>query len=440
MSLKATTWPCVRLAPAIVGSLATLVTSGAVYGQTFDSGSSGADGAFDLTGTPTGTIIDFNPKSLRVNKNPSGPFIDPEGDNVFHFTTITIPSGVTVKMSAKWTNGAVYWLASGAVNVLGTVELNGENGHELTQTTATRKPSVPGPGGFPGGLGGNNHSQSRGRAQPGAGPNAGAAAADACVNGCYWGLGAAQGRTNFLVPLVGGSGGGGGNRESFDVWGSGGGAGGGALLIASSTLVNVNSGAQILANGGNGGPGNGGCCRSNHGGAGAGGSVRIVAPVIQGSGTILVAGGTRLNCCTDSSGGAAGRIRLEAFQHAWTFNLVHPYTTGSPLSSFAPTTPPPFIQVTGIAGQAVRADPTGAFDTADVTVNSDDPVELTIQARYVPVGTVPKVTLFSLEGNDQQLDASPLAGTLEQSTSTATVTLPPGFSRGYVRAVWTPAS
>jgi hypothetical protein len=131
---------------------------------------------------------------------------------------------------------------------------------------------------------------------------------------------------------------------------------------------------------------------------------------------------------------------LEAFTHDQGFPITGQWTKGSPLNSFAPTTPPPFIQVTGVAGQAVRPDPTGAFDTADVTINSDDPVEITIQARYVPVGTVPKVTLFSLEGNDQELDASPLAGTLEQSTSTVTVTLPAGFSRGYVRAVWTPGS
>ena len=35
------------------------------------------------------------------------------------------------------------------------------------------------------------------------------------------------------------------------------------------------------------------------------------------------------------------------------------------------------------------------------------------------------------------LDASPLTGWLESSTSTVTVTFPSGFTHGYVRAAWT---
>jgi hypothetical protein len=134
----------------------------------------------------------------------------------------------------------------------------------------------------------------------------------------------------------------------------------------------------------------------------------------------------------------AGRIRLEAFQHNWSFSITGNRTSGSPLNSFAPTTPPASVQVVGIGGQSVAPDPTGSFDTADVTINTGEPVEVTIQGRYIPLGTVPKLYLFSLEGNDQNLDdeATPLAGTLEESTSTVTVAFPPGFTRGYVTAKW----
>jgi hypothetical protein len=436
---------------AVATTVASLATAGVAAAQTFNSGSTGADGAFDLTGTPSGTVVDFNPKVLHVNKDPNAPLIDPEHDNVFHFTTITVPANVTVMMSAKWTNGPVYWLASGAVNIGGTVYLGGENAYDHTRTTVNRIVAVPGPGGFPGGLGGNHGGGVSGTAKTGAGAGGGLGSR---VPGGHSdsGFGGTNTASPFLVPLLGGSGGGGGSSGEFEFWGGGGGAGGGALLIASSTSVNLTG--SIDAQGGHGGRGNGPThCTSYRGGGGAGGSVRMVAPVLQGNGRLyMVQGAAAAWGCSRPWDGTAGRVRLEAFQHNWSY--TQPYgerTSGSPLNSFAPSTPPPFIQVTGVAGQAVRPDPTGAFDVADVTINSDpdDAVEVTIQARYVPlqsggtstvppVATVPKVTIFSLEGADLTVDATPLAGTFEQSTSTVMIKFPPGFTRGYVRAVWSP--
>jgi hypothetical protein len=132
-----------------------------------------------------------------------------------------------------------------------------------------------------------------------------------------------------------------------------------------------------------------------------------------------------------------GRVRLEAFQHAWTFSIPANYTSGSPLAAFAPTTPPPSLQVIDIDNQAVNPDPTGSFDLADVTIDDSSAVDVTIRGRNVPLGTKPKLHLFSLEGTDQTVEASPLTGSLEESTASATLTFPAGFSRGYVRAVWT---
>jgi hypothetical protein len=49
-----------------------------------------------------------------------------------------------------------------------------------------------------------------------------------------------------------------------------------------------------------------------------------------------------------------------------------------------------------------------------------------------------KLYVFSEGGPDQIVNSTPLSGAVEQSTATASVVFPPGFSRGFVRAVWTP--
>ena len=112
--------------------------------QTFTSGSTGADGALNFAGTPPGTVIDFDPTTFT-------PALDADGDSVYHFTTITIPANVTVRLRANKAGAApIHWLATGAVVIDGTLDLNGENGHTRV---APRIPSVPGPGGFAGGIG-----------------------------------------------------------------------------------------------------------------------------------------------------------------------------------------------------------------------------------------------------------------------------------------------
>src|SRR4051794_9071413 len=68
--------------------------------QSFSSGSTGADGA--LTFTTPGTY-NFDPKALNI---------DPEHDNIFNFTTITIGPGVILKFTSKILSGPVYWLAN----------------------------------------------------------------------------------------------------------------------------------------------------------------------------------------------------------------------------------------------------------------------------------------------------------------------------------------
>ena len=61
------------------------LTASSVHAQ-FTSGSNGSDGMLPLT-TPE-TII-FDPRALGLDK---------DGDNIYHFTTITIAQGVTVRL------------------------------------------------------------------------------------------------------------------------------------------------------------------------------------------------------------------------------------------------------------------------------------------------------------------------------------------------------
>jgi len=230
--------------------------------QPFTSGSSGADGALNLT-TP-GTII-FDPRAFN-------PPLDLAGDNVYHFTTITIGAGVTVRLLANHLPGPVFWFASGAVQIDGTIDLNGGDG-QMSQdipTSGSRAPSIPGAGGYPGGVAGFGNTPP----QPGAGPGGGGAGVAGCNitsgagaghaiagTGSFCSISPGQAYGNdFLVPLLGGSGGGGSRGRvtgtGAAVAGDGGGAGEGAFVIASSASMTVNG--VITANGGFGRDGGGG--------------------------------------------------------------------------------------------------------------------------------------------------------------------------------------
>jgi len=394
----------------IIAALAVLFSrTPLVQAQTFNCGSTGADGALNVT-TP-GTY-DFYPGNTQLFPSP----VDPEGDNIYHFTTITIASGVTLRMTGKFLNGPVFLLASGAVQINGTIDLDGGAGHPRTNLSAERVPSNPGAGGYSGGVGGNSASPP----QPGLGPGGGPADAfgsSSPKGGNFTG-------NAFLVPLIGGSGGG-GAISSFDLFGGGGGAGGGALLLCSSTSIVVSG--TISANGGGGDP------LSNPGG-GSGGAIRLVTPTLSGAGTLNVGGGAGGGV----SPGGSGRIRLEAFQNTFNGGSINTSigTLASPFALFLPTTPAPSVRVVSVDGQPVPANPTGSFTVPDVAINKSAAVTVQIAASNIPPGTVVKLYISSENAPDQTIDSLPLAGTLATSTATASVVLPPGFSRGFVRATW----
>ncbi|MCI0423186.1 MAG: hypothetical protein L0387_33915 [Acidobacteria bacterium] len=390
--------------------LCNLILSGSdALAQTFSSGSNGSDGALNFS---TPGVIDFNPRTAV-------PPLDVDGDNVFHFTTINIGAGVTVRLTGQVFNGPVTWLASGNVTIAGTLELSGENGYQTTAIVALRKPPIPGPGGYAGGVGGNLSVAP----QAGLGPGGGAGSIPVSPGtpgqpGSFTG-------NQFLVPLIGGSGGGGALVNNTTQYGSAGGAGGGAILIASSATITIDG--AINARGG----------RGDSGGGGSGGAIRLVGSSILGSGSMSADGGFN---GTAGSFAGAGRIRLEAF----TFQAdgfagrtgIAPVNFSSPSSLLLPTTPPS-VRVVSVSGVPVPPNPTGSFQVADTTITSPAAVTVALEAKNIPLGTVLKLYIYSENGPDIIADSTALQGTTGLSTATATVTFPPGFSRGFVRATWT---
>src|SRR5262245_12667535 len=165
--------------------------------------------------------------------------LDSDRDNVFHFTTITIGQGVIVKMPFNALQGRpVIWLATGAVQIDGTIDLNGQAGADSSPGGLVRA-STPGPGGYPGGVGGGGGgftAEGGVDLRPGLGPGGGPVLGHAghAVGGpLFVNVGGSAYGNALAVPLRGGSGGGG--AGNFVTPGGGGGAGGGALRIFSTT-------------------------------------------------------------------------------------------------------------------------------------------------------------------------------------------------------------
>ena len=347
----------------------------ALRAQTVGSGSTGIDGALVLT-TP-GTIT-FDPHTFS-------PPLNSAGDNVYHFTRIQIATGVTVRLSAKLLRSPVFWLSQGPVQIDGEVDLSGGDG-----SGSARVPSDAGAGGFPGGIYG------KAGYGPGAGPR----------GGIFTG-------NQFLVPLFGGSGGASAKNCS-------GGAGGGALLISSSTSITVNG--TISANGGS-------ASQTCWAGGGSGGAIRLVAPSIEGLGTLAAKGG--------KPDGGYGRVRLEALSNTFTGGTNDtPTTMGKPFRLFLPPNPPSSIRIAGVAGVPVGSVSKELFRLPQMKLNTWSPVTISIEGRFVPPGTVVELEFFSEDGTAQIAKSTPLEGTLERSTATASAPPMVGTSVGYVKANW----
>ena len=411
------------LAGALVGIWAT--PAGA---QFFNSGSTGADGAFSPSCTPTPCTVDrraAGERRLQLH----------DGERAV---------GVTVKYTRNAANTSVTMLATGAVTIAGTIDVSGANGGAgSTGVLLAPNRGVGGPGGFDGGNGTNGLAGSTGGGGLGPGGGGGGAPygglARAGGGGSYLtpggqniegGAPGALYGTPTLVPLLGGSGGGGAAGWVGNSTGAGGGGGGGAIVIAAgtsaaATTITVNG--AIKATGGLGGqgcypPGAVAC-----GGGGSGGAVRLTAHTLAGTGSVDVRGGTT---ALYTPPGGMGRIRVEYVTYAAALNLWQGGPPPTGVSSAAPMpallTNGPTLTITSVGGVSAPGTLTGSFATPDFVLPAGTSTPtVTFAAGGIPLGTTLSVVVTGQTGGVISTATSGgLGGTVASSTASASVTIP----------------
>jgi hypothetical protein len=312
--------------------------------------------------------------------------IDLPENGIINVNTLTVRGGsynpAILSFKRNSLNTSVMILATGdiVVNSHAYIDVYGENGSAV-------RGGQGGPGGFNGGEPGNSENAPGAGHGPGGGlggpSNDGTKDADDCGHGGY-GLaggsfprdGAAYG-SRLLIPLVGGSGGGGAS-------GIGGGGGGGALLLASNTRIVMNG--HIRAFGGVAGTDFTLHCY------GSGGAIRLVAPIVSGSGQLDVRG------FESTAGDAAspGRIRIDTVDRSGVVFQILPTTAPTAVSSFMRLFPDPLPQlnITEVAGHAIGPGttepvsvilPTGSPPTQSVTIQANDFMStVPIQVALIP--------------------------------------------------------
>ncbi|MGH7256521.1 MAG: hypothetical protein ACREI3_12180 [Nitrospirales bacterium] len=375
------------------------------FGQAFNSGSTGALGALAPAANTTVTL---------------------PPDGILHYTTVTIPSGVTVTFARNAANTPVTLLAQGDVTIAGAIQVNGENA-VVGATSGTWEPTrgrSGGPGGYDGGDGGVR-GQTPSNGTGGQGPGGGGPGLLPAIftgDGSY----GASGTFVTLVPLFGGSGGGGGVGTTTQS-GAAGAGGGGALVIASTTQITIQSTGSITANGGAGYV----PCTKTGGGAGSGGAIRLVAPEITHAGTVQAKGGNP-SCLGGGYDGDPGRIRIECT----TCSLAATIPSASVVDQLGPitaaSTPPlvnlPMLAISTVGGLAVPASPTGAHAAPDLAMPdaTANPITVTLTANHLPVPMTFVVKVIPAFGEPLFFPSTLSTGSFAASTATAALWLPPG--------------
>lgn len=300
------------------------------------NGSDGSDGALNVTSSTTLPMPD---------------------DGIFNYTSINVSGGATLTFLRNSLNTPVYLLATGDVTITGTINVSasdrtgGPGGFDGGDRGFKELPAGPGHG--PGGGRGESSSTSTSE-------GAGAYRAVQFAGGAGTRAGSPYG-SPLLVPLVGGSGAGGKNGSP----GTHGGGGGGAILIASDTRVTVTGTIRAT-----------GARPTSCGTEGSGGAIRLVAPVVAGTGTLDVRSGDG-GC----NYGGTGRVRLDT---ANVTNVAFSFTAGMGATSigaylvaFPPAVPRlDILQVADVAvasGSAVTITlPFGSSPTQTVDVRAQD--------------------------------------------------------------------
>lgn len=374
-------------------TLATLIGAAALisaHAQGFNNGSTGAGGAL--------SVVDSD---VTVELPPDGKL---------HYTSVNIAANRTLRFARNALNTPVTLLSQGDVVIDGIIDVSGQQ--------APGNPPIGGfggPGGFDGGKPGFGASFPPG---DGYGPGAGGAGntgagGDSAGGGGYFepGQGAAS---NFkglaygsplLIPLIGGSGGGGDTGTP----GSGGGGGGGAILISSNTKIRVSGSGRVDALGG---PWRG----TSHNG-GSGGAIRLLAPRVEGTGQIRVNGG--------SSGGGAGRIRVDCFDKTSLQLNLQPSTGVATMgtSMFVEPDVTPRLDILKVADTDIAVG-TGSTVRIQLPFGSDTNRNVILQAKDFGTDVPVRLTFTPDSGQRIVIDTN-IVNTA--GANPATVTVPVGL-------------
>lgn len=354
----------------------------AALGQSFNSGSNGSFGPINVAASQT-LVIPLPP------------------DGIIHATTVTLGSNSVLRFTRNEKNTPVYLLATGDVEIAGTIDVSGGNPTSVAG-------GIGGPGGFDGGVpgiagspGGDGLGPGGGRAGAGSGATVAGGGSYGSRNSCT-NCGEIYG-SQLMFPMLGGSGGG----ARTDASNQGGGGGGGALLLASSTRVSCNRNFCIDASGGVG---------SGFLGGGSGGAVRVVAPRIDGTGSVITSGG--------SSVAGSGRVRFDLIDRSGfgsvSFSSVAA-TVGAYMQTF-PSTTIPRLDFTNVAGTDI---PDGS-DSVTLILPFDAPAAQTITLRARDfTGVVPvRVVLTPVSGSRIVVDDTIDMAGQTSATKVINVTVP----------------
>jgi hypothetical protein len=364
-----------------------------------NSGSNGSDGALHLGGQPGSYVIDMADHT----------------NGIYQYTSVSIPTGVTVTFIPNANNTPVVWLVQSNCIINGLVRIDGSH--------AGNGPGIGGPGGYKGGVGGPGGTGGQGPGGGPAHPSYGGNASFGSLGLCDSSPGPGPTYGNiYLLPLAGGSGGGG-------VTGSGGsnhgGGGGGGILICASGVITISG--LISSTGGN--------C-SGWAGAGSGGAIRLVASRLIGNGVLNVDGGVGGRNVFNLGRGGKGRIRLDTYDNSFAGQIDGILSQG-----FQPIILPTpglgaQLTVTSVGGTAVSASPTGQLSTPDTILSAqqNNSIPIVVHCANIPLNTQIIVSVKPANGAAVSATGLNNTGTLTSSTATISIVIPRGGGLVYATA------
>lgn len=380
--------------------------------------SDGSDGALNVNSSTTIDLGSATTAAWNTPGNGNGVYDPNKWAVVYKYSSVNINSG-GLRFANHPSGAPVVWL------VQGDVVINAN----ITLLPPTPRDSFgfanPGPGGFRGGRALTNIVSPGGSAGlgPGGSRYVGHPPGNAghSTQGTGPGGGPAYGNPQ-IVPLIGGSGGA-GSSGNPNWTGS---TGGGAILIVASGRIRLNGSILARSESPSGG----------FGGGGSGGSVRLIADRLEGSGAINTGGGNNVFGGSGTDYGSLGRVRIEVNHTTYTGSI-----TGS-LSTAPPGNPPliwppegaPSVQIAQVAGQNAPSDPSARFDQPDMTAATSGQTTIKINAQNVPGNWTVQLRVVRFAGNDFTVNATRISGDDTNSVWEATLTLPPGMLALQVRA------